>query len=146
MEMRTLLKRIGFSLGGIIILGYSYFAIKGYILGPQIYLESPPSGVGTTTPLTLVKGKVVHTSVLTLNDTPIPIDLEGNFSESVILAPGFNIITLKATDRYNRVVDKKIELALTVTPPPLSEPIATSTASTTLEISTTTEEIIKQTQ
>ena len=97
-------------LGISIVLGYSYFVLEDFIRGPRIEITSPETGFSTTTPLIIVSGRAIHTSIFMLNDASTTLDLKGNFSESLLLADGYNIINLKAEDRYHRVAEKRIEI------------------------------------
>jgi len=47
---------------------------------------------------------------LTLNDREISVDKNGNFSESIILSLGYNIITIKAKDKFGNVDEKDYKL------------------------------------
>lgn len=98
------------ALGILIVLGYTYFVFTGFLRGPQIETLSPQSGFSTTSPLIIVSGRAVHTNILSLNDASVPLDRNGNFSESLLLAKGYNIISVKAEDKYNRVTENKIEI------------------------------------
>lgn len=125
-------------IGITIVLGYSFFALKGFVEGPRIELATPMSGFSTTTPVIEVSGRALRTSVFTLNDSPIPLDLQGNFNEHIVLALGYNVLSVKAEDRYKRSTEQKLEIILL---PTLTE-TATSTATTTPETATTTDELI----
>lgn len=121
MEVREMIKWALIALGVVIVVGYSYFVLSGYLRGPQIILSSPLNGFATTTPLITITGIAVHANTLSINGYKTPIDLEGNFSGQLILAPGYNIMTIAAQDRYNRTVEKRVEINLL-------PKIATSTA------------------
>lgn len=112
MEGRRIIKRILIGIGIAIVLGYSYFVLDDFIRGPRIIIETPKESFATTTPSIAIGGRVIHINNLTLNGSPISFSLEGNFRETILLATGYNVITLSATDRYNRVVEKKIEMTL----------------------------------
>lgn len=121
MEVRLLIKRVLIGLGIIIVLGYSYFVLSGLVRGPRILLSTPENGFSTTTPLITIAGVAIHSNNLTINGAVTPLDLEGNFRSQLILAPGYNIMTIAAQDRYNRTVEQKLEINL------LSNNVATST-------------------
>lgn len=98
--------------GVLIVVGYSYFVLSGYIRGPQIIIANPPNGFSTTTPLITITGVAVHSNSLLIDGAVVPLDLEGNFTSKLILAPGYNIMTVTAQDHYNRTVEKKLEINL----------------------------------
>ena len=45
-----------------------------------------------------------------MNDRKIFIDQQGNFKEKILLSYGYNIITMKANDKFGRNTKKKLEL------------------------------------
>ncbi|MEK7572295.1 MAG: hypothetical protein AAB493_00350 [Patescibacteria group bacterium] len=49
---------------------------------------------------------------LTLNDREISIDKNGNFYENIILALGYNIIVIKAKDKFGNIDEKNYKLML----------------------------------
>lgn len=112
MEGRTIIKRILVGLGVVIVVGYSYFALEGFVRGPRIELISPTNGTATTTAWVVVAGRAIHANILTLNGASTSPNLAGNFSGSLLLAPGYNIIKVIAVDRYERSVEKTIEMTL----------------------------------
>ncbi len=97
----------------LIVIGYAYFATKDYIAGPQISITSPLNGSTVSNPLIEVVGTTKNISFISLNDRPIFVDEKGNFKEKLLLYPGYNIMSVKAEDRYKRTVEKTIELILT---------------------------------
>ena len=112
MEVREMIKWSLVWIGIIIVVGYSYFVLSGYIRGPQINISNPQNGFATTTPLITITGRAVHANNLWIDGAVTPLDLEGNFTTKLILAPGYNIMTITAKDHYNRTVEKKLEINL----------------------------------
>ena len=112
MEGRTIVKRGLIGLGIAIVVGYSYFALEGYVRGPRLELAGPENGISTTTARITITGRAVHVNTLTINGATTSPDLAGNFSESLLLAPGYNIMRVDAQDRYGRRVEKTIEMTL----------------------------------
>lgn len=95
---------------GIVVFGYSAFQAQKMIRGPQIRVLSPINGATYTTPLIEVKGVAKNISTLTFDDRPLYTDLQGNFSDSLLLSPGYNIIKLEARDKFGSKTEKKIEI------------------------------------
>ena len=92
----------------VIIYGYS----RGFklILGPNIAISSPSSGVTYEDEVVTITGQASRISKIYLNDRQIFTDDEGNFTEKLLLMPGYNILTLRANDLFDRSVSKKLEL------------------------------------
>lgn len=112
MYSRKLIIWILIGLGIIVIVGYSVFALKGIVQGPKIEIATPQNGSATTTPLVAIVGRVLRGSTLALNGASSTLDLAGNFKETLLLAPGYNIMTLEAMDRYGRTDKETIEMTL----------------------------------
>lgn len=112
MEVRIIIKRVLVVLAVVIVVGYSYFVLYGLLRGPRIILSTPEDGFSTTTPFISISGVAIHSNNLTINGAATPLDLDGNFRSQLILAPGYNIMTITAQDRYNRTVEKNLEINL----------------------------------
>jgi hypothetical protein len=96
----------------VFILGYGFFRGKDLLLGPVIIVSSPTNGASVTDSYLEVKGKAKRISRLFMNGKKITTDEQGNFTEILLLAPGYNIISLQAEDSFNRKTTKKLELLL----------------------------------
>ncbi len=123
MEAQKIIKRVLVWVGVVFIVGYSVFALEGLIRGPRIEIATPESvhvdggskssryfSNATTTALILVSGRAIHANMLFFNDREVQQNPAGDFSESLLLAPGYNIMSIEAKDRYGRAVTKTIEL------------------------------------
>lgn len=144
MFSRKLIIRILTILGILIVVGYSFFALKDVLRGPRIDIETPQSGYSTTTPMIGVSGRVFRGNLFFIDNATTTIDLEGNFSEQLLLSSGYNIMTLEARDRYGRTSTETIEMVLvtktatsTSTGNKVTDASATGTATST---ATSTEE------
>jgi len=89
------------------VLGYknTSFIIKGIKIDATIAREDGSN-------LAIVKGQAYKATYLSLNGREIFIDKDGNFSESLVVLPGFSVITLKARDKFGKIAEKKFELVL----------------------------------
>jgi len=93
------------------LVAYSIFNSRIFITGPQINVLSPENGATVTeSPLIKVSGTAENISFIELNGKRINVNEEGKFNEPTLLYPGYNIVTIIATDKFNRSVEKKIEL------------------------------------
>src|SRR4051812_33151329 len=87
-------------------IGYSIFQAHKIISGPQIALASPQNGETTHKSDVDISGIAKNISFISLNDRPIYIDESGNFTEKLLLYPGYNIIKLQARDKFGASVEK----------------------------------------
>lgn len=105
------LVKIWIAIGAIAtILGYGGWRAKSLVEGPDLVIASPLSGTLVAESLVEVRGKATNISFLTLNDGAIFTDEAGEFREKVLLSYGYNVMTLKAKDRFGRSVTKTLEL------------------------------------
>lgn len=93
-----------------VIIGYSYFASRDYIKGPEIIIFEPQNGSALSTSTVIVKGQALRIQEITFNNRPILIDEQGNFTETLLLFPGYNISVIYAKDKFDRSTEYKIEL------------------------------------
>ena len=92
------------------IVGYGLFQANKLISGPQISIASPSSGATVSDGAVDISGVAKNIAAISLDDRPIFIDESGNFKEKLMLYPGYNIITLKAQDKFGAVIEKKVDL------------------------------------
>lgn len=109
-DLHTYLKIVGIIFIVITIFGYASFQAKDIILGPIIEIHSPQNGMSVEESLVEIKGKVKNISYISMNGNQIFTDDNGIFSEKLLLSYGYNIITIKVQDRFDREVEKKLEL------------------------------------
>ena len=94
----------------VTIFGYAYFKTQAYLQGPQMTINTPLNGSTVTEPQLAIQGLVERVSSIHLNGRKIFIDKEGHFKEHILLYPGHNIITVEATDRFDKRIKKRVEV------------------------------------
>lgn len=60
--------------------------------------------------LATIKGIASKATYISLNGREIFINKNGDFSESVILLPGFSVVTINARDKFGKTAEKKFEV------------------------------------
>ena len=96
----------------IVLIGYSLFQAQKLIRGPIIDIYNPENGTTYNQTLIEISGRAQNTAYLNLNDRPIFTDKKGNFSEKLLLSPGYNIIKLDARDKFKNYTEKRLEIIL----------------------------------
>lgn len=90
---------------------YVYTNTQTLIAGPRISITSPADGaLIATSSAVSVTGSVKHATHVNLNGRAITIDQHGRFREQLLLMPGYNIISIYATDRFGRTHTRELEL------------------------------------
>ncbi len=62
--------------------------------------------------LAVIKGVASKATYISLNGREIFINKNGDFSESVILLPGFSVVTINARDKFGKTAEKKFEVVV----------------------------------
>jgi hypothetical protein len=94
----------------LIISTYTYTKSGDFIKGPSLTILSPQDGILLEEPLVEIRGKVERISSITINDNPIFVDESGNFNEQLLMSYGQNIITIRAEDKFERVVEEVLKV------------------------------------
>lgn len=95
-----------------LIVGYSYYISRNILFGPQITINSPLDGNTLDDHFIELNGSVINAVEVVVNGNKIFMDAAGNFSEKMLLSYGYNIIEVKARDRFNRTSSKNLNLLL----------------------------------
>jgi len=97
----------------VLFLGiYFLYQARGFLLGPEIAIDSPRPGEVTHDSYLSVKGQAFNIASLSMNGRQIFIDERGVFNESLLLARGYNIIEITASDKFGRISKEKREVIL----------------------------------
>ncbi len=94
----------------VLLVLYILFQARFLILGPVITIDSPRDGDHVSSNVIIVKGKAQNISYISMNDRPIYIDSNGNWSEKFIAPEGLSIIKLSAKDRFGRETEKILRI------------------------------------
>jgi hypothetical protein len=108
--IRTIIKWILICGALLLIGGYTIYSSKNLVRGPRIVIAEPLDGsLYSTTTVTII-GQAFNIQKISLNDKPILIDEEGNFKEVTLLYPGYNVLTMTASDRFGRSTEQLLHL------------------------------------
>jgi hypothetical protein len=99
----------------LFILVYAVFRSSNLIFGVKIKnvdINGSPlqSGATVTNNVLKVTGVAQNAVDLTLDGREISVDQAGNFSETVALLSGYNIISLRAVDKFGKTDEKDYQL------------------------------------
>ncbi|MBI5787097.1 MAG: hypothetical protein HY446_00910 [Candidatus Niyogibacteria bacterium] len=98
-----------FGLIFLFFVGYLLFRFQDFWRGPDPEIFYPEEGSALSSSHVLAKGASRAVSSLLLNGRPIYTDESGYFEEELILAPGLNVIELRAKSRFGReFVERRI--------------------------------------
>lgn len=107
---RTTLRLILICLVVISIAGYSLFQSRKLIEGPVLSVLMPYDGQTIETGHIDITGNAANIAFMYLNGRKIFTDDKGVFHENVLLFPGYNVIELKAEDKFGKSVERQIRI------------------------------------
>lgn len=98
--------------GSLLFISFIYGMWRAYplIAGPHITINSPYDNEIVSSSTFQISGRVSRVKDIAVQGRSIPIDKEGNFSEILISQSPLTIITLTATDFYNKTITKVIRV------------------------------------
>ncbi len=91
-------------------MGYTYYQTKSFSLGPILEITEPQDGALLNTNSVTIKGYTENISFITINGRPVFVDEKGYLNEKILLSLGYNMIRITAKDKYQREIEKKLEL------------------------------------
>lgn len=89
---------------------YAFFISHDLIFGVKIKNVNIVDGAKTTNPILQITGNAKNATKLSLNDRIISVDQDGDFNETIALLSGYNIITIKAQDKFGYSDEKNYKL------------------------------------
>lgn len=96
----------------IIIVAYSFFQAQKILVGPVINVSTPQNGATYNQTLIEITGQAKNIAYINLDDRQMYTDKDGNFSEKLLLSPGYNVVKLDAWDKFGKQTEKKLQLVL----------------------------------
>lgn len=94
----------------LIIIVYAVFRSMAYLRGPDIIIFEPLNGSTVASTSMIIIGRAIRVNSLSMNDAPIQVDEDGNFRETLIVFPGLNVITFRATDQFQRKAAEELRV------------------------------------
>jgi Glucodextranase, domain B len=107
---KKILQIAGLSIFFLLIIFYGFFVSKDLIFGVRIKNVNIMDGSSVTDNIMKINGTAKNAIKLILDGREISVDQAGNFSETIALLPGYNIINLKAQDKFGNADEKNYKL------------------------------------
>lgn len=92
-------------LGAVVILGVCGFVLgnmRDLLFGAPFAIETVQDGTTLTEGFLPISGKARHARSVTMNGRTIFIDRDGNFTDGVILSPGYNVVEVILRDQFGK--------------------------------------------
>lgn len=104
--MNTTIKRKLQILGAICMVAiigiYAYYRSHDLVHGITIEVTGITDGEKITNPYLVLSGTAKNATMLTLDDRSILMDQNGVWNESLVLSPGYTVVTFKAEDKFGK--------------------------------------------
>ena len=98
------------SLFFLLIIIFAFVNSMDLMFGVKIKNVNIVDGSKVTDSVIEVTGNAKNAVDITLNGREISIDRAGNFNETIALSSGYNIITIKAVDKFGKSDEKDYQL------------------------------------
>jgi hypothetical protein len=100
---------VRYAVGILLVALVLYGGAKAWplIRGPFIAIDIPNDYTSSTDGFITLSGVAHNTEALFLNGGPLLIDPEGRFEKTLLLPKGGAILTLTATDRFERTTTER---------------------------------------
>jgi cytoskeletal protein RodZ len=82
--------------------GFLFLQIRSYIFSPVLVVKAPKDNSIVRDFSVTVQGNTIADAQLSINNSVVSVDLDGNFSYKLKLLPGENIIKIKALNRWGK--------------------------------------------
>ena len=109
-NVKKIVKIVGLSVFFLLIIIYAFFVSKDLILGVKIKKVNLMDGATVTENVIKVTGNARNAIDLTLDGREISVNEQGDFEEIIALLPGYNIINIKAQDKFGYKDEKNYKL------------------------------------
>lgn len=93
----------------LVFLGYLLFQYRYQFIGPPLTVDSPKQNSMTSQDVR-VSGKTDSNATVVVNDEPVSLTIDGEFSKQLTLFPGQTKITIKSKNRFGKetIVEREI--------------------------------------
>jgi hypothetical protein len=109
-DTKKIIKIAGFSIFFIFLIIYAFFVSKDLLFGVKIKNVNLKDGLVLTESVFEITGNARNAINLTLNGREISVNLGGDFDETIALLPGYNIINIKAIDKFGCIDEKNYQI------------------------------------
>ncbi len=86
----------------VFIVAYSIFQTRSLAKGVDLLVSGITDGEIFNGSILTLSGQATHAKHIKINGREILVDQNDNFSEELVLSPGYNIITVEAEDKFDK--------------------------------------------
>ncbi len=86
-------------------MGYGIWRSRDLLFGIRLNVAGITDGMTTTSEVLNLSGAARHANGLLINGRLVPLAEDGTWQDSIVLLPGYNIITISAMDKFQRTTN-----------------------------------------
>lgn len=90
----------------VLIGGYALWQSRDVLFGIKLSVQGISDNSSFTTPIINISGKARHAVKVAVNESVIPVSEDGKYTTTIALLPGYNIISVSATDKFGKTITK----------------------------------------
>jgi len=109
-DAKKIVKIASLSVFFLFMIVFAFINSRELLFGVKIKNVNIVDGSKITTNTIDITGTAKNAINLTLNGREISIDKSGNFDETIALSAGYNIVTIRARDKFGNVDEKDYKL------------------------------------
>ena len=109
-DAKKIARIISLSILFLFIIVYAFFTSKDLIFGVKIRNVNIVDGAKVTVSVLEITGNAKNAINLTLNGREISVNQQGDFNETISLLSGYNIVNIKAQDKFGKIDEKNYKL------------------------------------
>lgn len=109
-KAKKILKLASVSVFFLLIAVFAFYRSYDLVFGVKIKNVNLEDGTKFTESVIKVTGNAKNAVNLALNGREISIDKAGNFDETIALLSGYNVVNIKARDKFGRFDEKNYKL------------------------------------
>lgn len=109
-DVKKILQISTLSIFFLLIVIYALWRSHNLIQGVEIKDVNLVDGAKVENSILAVKGNAKNGTNVAINGREISVDVDGNFDETVALLLGYNIISIKAQDKFGYIDEKNYKL------------------------------------
>jgi hypothetical protein len=91
----------------VVIAGYGMWISRDLLFGIRLSVSGISDGMSAQAPLLDITGTARHANNVTLDGRTIPIAQSGAWSDTIALMPGYNVVTIGASDKFGRTKSRQ---------------------------------------
>jgi len=109
-DAKKILKIVSLSVFFLFIIIYAFFRSKELFFGIKIRDVNLQNGIKVADSSFEITGNARNATNLYLNGREISVDQKGNFKEYIALLSGYNVVDIKARDKFGNIDEKNYKI------------------------------------